>query len=401
MENLFSFFPAVLNNFNFNSNYLYYLIEAVIIVLILFFTRLAIKGVGLSDYLHFKKLPKNFKIYSEANAKAYFDKLKNFSRYRLIYKNKIKPNFAEYMAYYDDIKQFLNVEFLRIKRHGRKSVMLEIADTLKTFEINNNNYLNYYKKDFIYFGKNDKNENIYKKINDMKHLLIVGQSGAGKSVLVNNLINSLIFNNVKMYLIDLKGGVEFNKYNKYAEVIDNLDDLQKFLDNLVKIMNERLKRMKEKGETFSSEKPIFAIFDEIQSINDNKEILGKKNYDKIVGQLQELLAKARATNIKVWILTQKPDNLNTNIRNNIQLKIIMKLNNNTALQTALGGSYKEIIDKIGIYPKYFTPGKFLFENETDQGVKYEYMQSPYINNLNFLENENKKNKINLKKSDKG
>ena len=76
----------------------------------------------------------------------------------------------------------------------------------------------------------------------------------------------------------------------------------------------------------------------------------------------------------------------------------MKLNNNTALQTALGGSYKEIIDEVGIYPKYFTVGKFLFENETRKGVEYLYMQSPCVsNNLNFLENENKSNKINLQK----
>jgi len=400
MEKFFSFFSYGLNFNNFDySTYLFYLINIILVGLILFFIHLAIKGVGLLDYLHFRKLPKNFKIYSEAKGRSYYDKLKNFSGQRLIYKNKIKPNFAEYMAYYDDIKQFLNIDFLRIKRYGRKGVLLEIKDILKTFEINNNNYKDYYKKNYIYFGKNDKNENIYKEINEMKHLLIVGQSGAGKSVLVNNLINSLLFNNIKMYLIDLKGGVEFFKYEKQsAKVVDNLEDLGKLLDNLIKIMNNRLKKMKEKGETFSSEAPIFVIFDEIQSINDNKEKLGKKLYDKYWGQIQELLAKARATNIKIWILTQKPDNINTNIRNNIQLKIIMKLNNNTALQTALGGAYKEIIEEIGIYPKYFTPGKFLFENETEKGVKYEYIQSPYISeNINFLENENKKNKINLKK----
>jgi ABC-type glutathione transport system ATPase component len=387
-------------NFNFDINY-FYLLNASIIILLLFFGRLAIKGVGLLDYLHFKKLPKNFGIKSETkNGKKVYDKLKFFNNKRLIYKNRIRPNFDLYMKFYDDIKQFLNVDFLRIKRYGRKGVLLEIKDLLKTFEINKNNFLKYYKKGYIYFGRDENDKNIYKEIDEMKHLLVVGQSGAGKSVLVNNLINSLLFNKTKMFLIDLKGGVEFNKYNKYefVDVVDNLKDLEKMLDNLVKIMNNRLQKMKEKGETFSSEKPIFAIFDEIQSINDNKEILGKKLYDKMVGQLQELLSKARATNIKIFIITQKPDNINTNLRNNIQYKIIMKLNNNTALQTALGGSYKEIIDEVGIYPKYFTVGKFLFEDETKKGVVYRYLQSPYVNSsLNFLENRNKKNKINLEK----
>ena len=406
MEN--SFFPYVLihlNNFLLdleNLNYVnvaYYILNAVIVIALIFFIRLAVKGVSLTDYLHFRKLPKNFGIFSEAKAKRYFDKLKKFSGREVVYVNKIKPNFNAYINNYDDIKQFLNVEFLRIRRFKRKGVLLQIKDTLKTFEINQDNYKNYYKKDFVYFGKNENNQNIYKEINEMKHLLVVGQSGAGKSVLVNNLINSLLYNKTKMFLIDLKSGVEFYKYNKYnfVKVIDNLKDLEKMLENLKNVMEKRLEKMKKDGETFSKEKPIFAIFDEIQSLNDNKEILGKKTYDKMIGLLQELLAKARATNIKIFIITQKPDNINTNIRNNIQYKIIMKLNNNTALQTALGGSYKEIIDEIGIFPKYFSVGKFLFENETKKGVEYLYMQSPYVNNLNFLENENKSNKINLQK----
>jgi len=357
----------------------YYIVNAVIIILLLFFSRLALKGVGLSDYLHFRKLPKNFGIKSEAKGRSYFDRLLKFSGQRLIYKNKIKPNFAEYLANYDDIKQFLQVDFLRVKRYGRKGVLLEIKDNLKSFIIDNKNLNEYYAKNKIFIGKNENGDKIYKDINDMKHLLIVGQSGAGKSVLVNNLINSLLFNQVELFLIDLKGGVEFFKYEKQgANVVDNLDDLGKLLDNLIDIMNKRLAKMKQNGETFSSEAPIFVIFDEIQTINDNKEKLGKKLYDKYWGQIQELLAKARATNIKIWILTQKPDNINTNIRNNIQLKIIMKLNNNTALQTALGGSYKEVIDEIGIYPKYFTPGKFIFENETKKGVEYLYLQAPLV-----------------------
>jgi len=397
-------FFSFLLNFDFNffnyEKYVYYLIDIIIIVLILFFLRLYLKGVGLTDYLRFCKLPKNFDIKINKNRREHFDRLKKFSGERLIYKNKIKPTFYLYMTNYDDIKQYLNVEFLRVKRYGRTGTLLQIKDTLKTFEINQSNYKNYYKKDFIFFGKDEFGKKIYKNINEMKHLLVVGQSGSGKSVLTNNLINSLLFNKTKMFLIDLKGGVEFYKYNKYdfVKVVDNLKDLQKLLENLKELMENRLKKMKKNGETFSSEKPIFVIFDEIQSINDNKEVLGKKTYDKMVGILQELFSKSRSTNIKLFVITQKADNVNTNIRNNIQYKVILKLNNNTSLQTSLGGSYKEVIDEIGIYPKYFSVGKFIFENETPKGVEYLYLQSPYVKGeINFLEKNKKDTKIILEK----
>jgi hypothetical protein len=83
------------------------------------------------------------------------------------------------------------------------------------------------------------------------HAFILGQSGSGKSVLLHDIISSIMFkyspDDVEFYLLDFKlGGVEFNRYKgeKHVHVllVDN-SDIQMTLE----ILRELLSRMSERG----------------------------------------------------------------------------------------------------------------------------------------------------------
>ena len=359
-------------------------------IIILFFLfniyLLVFKKISYLTYRRYKKLPILLNLYNEVynkrkktKVKQYY-KLKKYNNNYLIYKNKIII-YDLFDKYYNDIKQYFNTNYLQIKRYKNKYIKIIVKNSFYNYELNQS----YFKKGYVFFGKDENSNNIYKEVNELKHFLIVGQSGSGKSVFVNNIINNLIYNldNIEsLLLVDLKGGVEYNRYSSLSKnkirVVDNIESFTNFVNFLVETMKKRLEEMKQKGETFSSSKPIFVIFDEIQSINDNKEIIGKKEYDKVISKLQELFSKSRSTNIKLFVITQKPDNINTNIRNNIQNKVILKLNNNSSIQTMFGGEYKEQVKNIGISPKYFSVGMFILEYDDGKGIESKLLKSPFV-----------------------
>lgn len=351
------------------------------------------KKITFLTYLRYRRLPKLLNLYNEIynkrldkKEKKYY-KLWGYSDSYILYKNSIVI-YDLFDKYYEDIKQYLSTSFLKIKRYKRNGIKLIIKNNMNNYDLD----MKYLKNGMVFFGKNEDNKLIYKPLNELKHFLIVGQSGSGKSVLTNNIITNLIYNidNLEyLFLVDLKGGVEYFKYNKLnnnkIKIITDIKVFKDFISSLVQLMNKRLEEMKNNGESFYSGKPIFVIIDEIQTINDNKDILGKKEYDKLVGKLQELFSKSRSTNIKLFVITQKPDNINTNIRNNIQNKIIMKLNNNTSIMSMFGGEMKEQIKEIGISPKYFNVGMYVLEYDNGKGVKMELLKSPYVSD-NFYKN---------------
>lgn len=85
---------------------------------------------------------------------------------------------------------------------------------------------------------------------DFIHAFILGQSGSGKSVLLNNIISSAILKyspeDLMLYLLDFKG-VEFNRYrgvkHTKAVLVDNSDS-QMTLEVLRELRDENKKRVK-------------------------------------------------------------------------------------------------------------------------------------------------------------
>ena len=165
------------------------------------------------------------------------------------------------------------------------------------------------------------------EINDVvPHYLIGGRTGSGKSNLLHNLILSISLRyspeELKIFLIDFKDGVEFNKYTEpelpQAELIAKEIDVEYgkiVLDELIKEMKKRstlFKSMKvnnyieyrKKSNSNDVLPRILVIIDEFQDL-----LLDNSN-DEVKLKFTELSRKARSAGIHMILATQSLSGLN-------------------------------------------------------------------------------------------
>lgn len=158
------------------------------------------------------------------------------------------------------------------------------------------------------------------------HLLIGGTTGCGKSVLLNNILLSLLTKktpaSAALVLIDPKR-VELSKYKKlpftkrYAqepnEVIFALKDT-------IRIMEKRYKQMERQGIVKWQGGAVYVIIDELADLM----ITDGKN--EIRRLLQRLLQLGRAANIHIIAATQAPS------RKVIPAELVLNFTDRIALQ---------------------------------------------------------------------
>lgn len=168
----------------------------------------------------------------------------------------------------------------------------------------------------------------YVPLAKLTHVLVGGQSGVGKSVLLNQCLRSMLFNLDlidEMVLVDLKGGVELSRYKGLSpkiRFIKSYDDLPELAENLVTTMYERLDVLEQRGELAVRSGFRIVIIDEFAAIQQRtfKGKEDKERHQALLANLNLLSQQARAAGIKLWAQLQKPtaDNMDTNFRTNLQ-----------------------------------------------------------------------------------
>lgn len=283
----------------------------------------------------------------------------------------------------DDIKNKLGVDHLEIFSKG----------TDMCFRVRRNNIpLEKYtftkpkRQTLIQLGVDLDGEVAYWDLTKDPHLGIFAESGAGKSRLQHGLICSIIqaIPRCKLYLIDLKNGMEFGRYKDLPNVIKFAKDVESakaVIAEVSQLINERAAIMEKEGYTdyneYVKDKPrtnlvrIFLIIDEFADLVDDKKQNTKggkvEGYDAI-GKLNELGRKARAVGIALMVGTQRPtvDFIPASLKANLGCIIGMKVLNERNSQL--------IIDEKG-----------LEELEQSQAIgklagKYIFFQSFFIDN---------------------
>lgn len=168
----------------------------------------------------------------------------------------------------------------------------------------------------------------YVPLAKLTHVLVGGQSGVGKSVLLNQCLRSLLFNLDlidELVLVDLKGGVELSRYKALSpkiRFIKSYDDLPELAENLVTTMYERLDDLEQRGELAVRNGFRIVIIDEFAAIQQRtfKGKEDKERHQALLANLNLLSQQARAAGIKLWAQLQKPtaDNMDTSFRTNLQ-----------------------------------------------------------------------------------
>lgn len=254
-------------------------------------------------------------------------------------------------------------------------------------------------------GKDISGEPVVGELNKMPHLLIAGQTGAGKSVMINSLLCSLLYRNspsqMKLILVDPKQ-VEMSRYKDIPHLLTPIiTQPEKAISALKWAVNEMERRyelLAEVGEvnikdynnslTKSRRSKKITVQDEDgETITDQPAEDGAMPYIVVIidemfdlmmtagrdveGLIARLAAKARAVGIHLVLATQSPraDVITGLIKANIPAQIAFTVGNQVESRI--------IIDAVGA-EKLLGMGDMLFK--TSSMSKFSRIQGAFIEN---------------------
>lgn len=242
----------------------------------------------------------------------------------------------------------------------------------------------------FYLGQTTNGAPVYRNLADAPHMIVAGQTGGGKSNLLNGIICGYIKRQppevVKLILFDLKGGVEFDPFYgiphlwQFAEDADGIieypEQIIPALEALLAECNRRLSVLKKakaknlaefnRGKHTKNRIPyLIGIFDEYTTA---RKLAG----DKVETLLSTIANLSRAAGIHFIIGTQYPksDVLSTLISVNFPWRVAFNMT--TAASQSVLGSW----DAFGLTPA----GRALFQS-SDGTI---HVQTPRITKLSIL-----------------
>ena len=405
--NFFYFLKVLLNNFKFGIILLFFI---PFYFLYVFYKKYYL--VKLKPLEKFYNLPFFMSSLNSVNNIQNRDKLENIKNMdkflkfdekekRYLYKTNSINQKKIYENRIEDIENYLNLTNLKITQ---ENLIIKISEKKikKIVEFNKDDY----KEGKLYLGDGENNKKIYLNLSDLQHTIIVGQSGSGKSVFLQNLLVS-IFKNInfyeKIYLVDFKM-VEMARYEDKHHKIEVVDDIEVCI-NIIKeihnLMRNRLKQMKLSGEQNYSGNRILVFFDEFRTLKNNR--LDSKEQKLLTKILIDIIQKSRRRGIYLIFRGQKRDtnNIDSGIVSNIMNKILLKTSNNDNITKVAGNSEELEANGLNLNEiKNFNRGRLFYKDELN-GDKY-LIQSPFFDLQNkehkefmfsFLEKDKKLNEI--------
>jgi DNA segregation ATPase FtsK/SpoIIIE, S-DNA-T family len=270
-----------------------------------------------------------------------------------------------------EIKIPSDINYLNIKKNieniraalGKDALSIEIADKPETVNL----YVPCDETELIYltqilespefheFAKNKAlpfviGEDVIGKplfacLNELRHLLIAGESGSGKSVYLNCLLICLILyvnpNELILYLVDPKM-VELKPYEGFHQVKDVIVEMNKaseLLNKLTVEMDKRYEMLSKEGyrDIMGYNKSHDIKIPYIVTVIEEYADLVATN-PEVEEYIARLGAKARAAGIHLIIVTQRPsaDILDGAIKTNLPARISFKLEATSDYVTVFG-----------------------------------------------------------------
>lgn len=189
---------------------------------------------------------------------------------------------------------------------------------------------------------------------EQPHLLIAGTTGSGKSVLINSLIYTALYqspNRCKFILIDPKR-VELIDYKPLPHTISYSSELSDILEALqysIELMEKRYKQMQRQRIKKSNDANIYIIIDEYADL----VIQAKKEIERYIIRLSQL---GRAANIHLIIATQRPtrDIVTGAIKVNLDSRVALRCSSSQDSRNILDVKGAETLPRYG-YGYYKTP----------------------------------------------
>lgn len=199
---------------------------------------------------------------------------------------------------------------------------------------------------------------LYADMLKQPHLLIAGATGSGKSVVINGLIGTALYDSparVGFILIDPKR-VELVQYKRLPHVIRYASEpaeMVSALDAALALTEQRYKAMQRQGLRKSTEADVYVIIDELAD-------LMTTNKKAVQPRLQRLCQIGRAANVHIIAATQCP------LAAVIPTPISVNFDSRVGLRTRNAQDSRNILQRTGceLLPRY-GQGYYM----TPEGVK--------------------------------
>ena len=212
---------------------------------------------------------------------------------------------------------------------------------------------------------------LYHNFDKIPHMTIAGMTRQGKTVLLKLILAHIINNNygAEIYILDLKGGLEFGKYERLKQVkcvSSNVVEAFESLSNINRQIDEDMRMFKSKGinniVNTNIKKRRFIIVDEAAELD-----------KRCQERLSEIARIGGALGYRLIFATQYPtaDTLPRQIKQNADAKISFRLPTEVASRVALDEQGAEKL-------KY--AGRAIYRTHERQEV-----QVPYIDDKDILE----------------
>lgn len=206
----------------------------------------------------------------------------------------------------------------------------------------------------------EKNKYILHDFEKIPHFVLGGATRYGKSNLINGIITSLIKqqpNNIKLHLIDLKGGVELCDYENIKQTVSiayEPEEALAVLENAYNLMRQLQKTVKKTGKKNVQQAGIkerhFIFIDEVGELNpeeavDREERELKKQCQKYMSQISRLGA---GLGFRLILATQYPtgDVIPRQCKQNSDAKLCFRVQSSTASRVVLDETGAEQLPQI-------------------------------------------------------
>ena len=324
----------------------------------------------------------------------------------------------------DDIALNLAAETIRIEAPipGKQAVGIEVPNKEKEAVhlrevIESSEFENNKSKLSVALGKDVAGKTIIADIGKMPHVLIAGSTGSGKSVCINSIITSIIYNakpsEVKLVMVDPKV-VELSVYNGIPHLlIPVVTDPKKAAGALawaVQEMDDRYKKFAQKGvrdlkgynkaiekENENAKLPqIVIIIDELADLM----MVAAKEVEEAICRLAQ---KARAAGMHLVIATQRPsvDVITGLIKANVPSRIAFAVSSQVDSRTILDSTGAEkllgkgdmLFYPVGASKPLRVQGAFVSDDEVEKIVDFIKMNAGEVSySEDIIESIEKSNK---------
>lgn len=204
---------------------------------------------------------------------------------------------------------------------------------------------------------------IKEKLSNVPHILIAGQTGGGKSTFLRQLITSLYLKNkdYSFELIDLKGGLEFQTFERLprVKVVSNIQSAIKTLQNQADItLKERMELLKLNNckdiESFlnipegdkkfpEKQKNKIDLARKVIVVDEAAEVFRVNSYATAQdiatarNSAAKIAAQGRALGVHLIVATQKPNvsSVDGNIKTNLTGRICFRMSDIASSNTIL------------------------------------------------------------------